>query len=409
VGRARDPRPRTRRPGLAQSPTATLGGRVTDEREAVVPEASVVVTNTETGLRRGTTTDGEGTFAVALLPPGRYTASVAREGFKTAEMVDVGLRAGERQSLRITLSPGPISESVTIEGTSLIETESPAVGARIERALLENLPLSGRSFTSILSLAPGVIQTRVNQGPQGAVFEPGQFSVNGQRTHANYFTVDGVSANFGTVSTPVVNGHNTLSGNVPALSILGGTSSLVSVDAIQEVAVLTSTYAPEYGRTPGGQVAVVTRSGTNEFHGSLFEYLRSDALDAADWFVNSNSAAEKPQLRSNQFGGGFGGPILRNRTFFFVSYEGKRLRIGTFGPSLVPSIALRQSAPAWMRPVAKSSATAGIPTTTRCRSTSSAGSRRAAERSPPTPGRTPSTPSRPTLHPSAPRGRRSRA
>jgi hypothetical protein len=132
---------------LAQSPTATLGGRVTDIHEAVVADAAVVVTNTETGLRREMETNGEGIFTAAYLPPGRYTATIAREGFKTAEVVDLDLRAGERHTLRIALAPGAIAESVTVEGTSLVETESTAVGSRFERKLIENLPILGRSLT----------------------------------------------------------------------------------------------------------------------------------------------------------------------------------------------------------------------------------------------------------------------
>src|SRR5262249_45474316 len=152
--------------------------------------------------------------------------------------------------------------------------------------------------------------------------DQGQFSVNGQRADANYFTVDGVSANFGVTGYfPLVQAGG---GSLPALSVSGGTNSLVSVDAMQELRLQTSSFAPEFGRPPGGQIAIVTRSGTNGLHGSASEYFRSGALDATDWFANANHL-DKPDERQHDFGGVLGGPIARDRTFFFASYEGLRL------------------------------------------------------------------------------------
>ncbi len=171
--------------------------------------------------------------------------------------------------------------------------------------------------------------------------------MNGQHADANYFTVDGVSANFG------VTGYIALpqSAGGPALhsSMLGGTNSLVSVDAMQEFRIQTSSFAPEFGRTPGAQVSIVTRSGTNDFHGTLFEYFRNNVLDARDWFVNYNRLA-KPAERMNDFGGVFGGPIKKNKTFFFFSYEGLRLRQPSSLQTAVPDDASRLQAPASIRP-----------------------------------------------------------
>ncbi len=174
-----------------------------------------------------------------------------------------------------------MSEAVTVEGGApLVNTTSGAVSTVIDRAFVENLPLNGRSFQTLIMLTPGVVVTPTSFNDQG------QFSVNGQRADANYFTVDGVSANFGVTGYfPMM---QTASGALPALSAAGGTNSLVSVDALQEFRIQTSSFAPEFGRTPGGQISIVTRSGTNAFHGSLFEYFRHDALDAEDWFVNAN-------------------------------------------------------------------------------------------------------------------------
>jgi hypothetical protein len=166
-----------------------------------------------------------------------------------------------------------------------------------------------------------------------ALDDQGQFSVNGQRADANYFTVDGVSANFGVTGYgPLV---QTAGGALPALSALGGTNSLVSVDAMQEFRIQTSSFAPEFGRTPGGQISIVTRSGTNRFHGTLFEYFRNNVLDANDWFVNYDHLP-KPEERQNDFGGVFGGPIIKDKTFFFFSYEGLRLRQPSTQETVVP-------------------------------------------------------------------------
>jgi hypothetical protein len=177
--------------------------------------------------------------------------------------------------------------------------------------------------------------------------EQGQFSVNGQRANANYFTIDGVGANIGV--TAVAAPSQATGGSLPGLSAAGGTNNLVSVDALQEFKVQTSTYAAEFGRTPGAQVQILTRSGTNRFSGVLFEYFRNDAMDANDWFANSRGL-RKPALRQNDFGGVIGGPIIKNRTFFFFSYEGLRLRQPQTAITDVPSVAVRQAAPSSMQP-----------------------------------------------------------
>jgi hypothetical protein len=207
--------------------------------------------------------------------------------------------------------------------------------------LVENLPLNGRSFQTLIMLTPGVVVTPTVFDDQG------QFSVNGQRANANYFTVDGVSANFGVTGYfPLV---QTAGGALPALTVSGGTNSLVSVDAMQEFRIQTSSFAPEFGRTPGGQISIVTRSGTNAFHGTLFEYFRNSVLDAKDWFANFNGL-EKPEERQNDFGGVFGGPVFKDKTFFFFSYEGLRLRQPSTQETVVPDASSRQQAPASMQP-----------------------------------------------------------
>ncbi|HKO60747.1 MAG TPA: TonB-dependent receptor, partial [Pyrinomonadaceae bacterium] len=211
----------------------------------------------------------------------------------------------------------------------------------INQTFVENIPLNGRSFQSLIGLTPGVVTTASTFNDQG------QFSVNGQRADANYFTVDGVSANFGV--TGFIAMMQSASGALPALSASGGTNSLVSVDAMQEFRIQTSSFAPEFGRTPGGQISIATRSGTNSFHGTLFEYFRNDVLDAPDWFVNFNGLA-KPETRLNDFGGVVGGPIVKDKAFFFFSYEGQRVRQPSTLQTVVPDAQSRQQAPVAMRP-----------------------------------------------------------
>ena len=329
----------------AQSPAATLGGTVLDEQGAVVPAVEITVLNLSTAVQRHAATDGAGAFVVPLLPPGRYTLTAQRDGFATLEVREIVLNVGDRQALRIRLRVGEVGEYVTVfdaVSSGVEQSASASVSTVVNRQFVENLPLNGRSFQSLFELTPGAVLTRASFNEQG------QFSVNGQRANANYFTVDGVSANVG-VSAGASPGQ-AAAGGLPALTVLGGANNLVSLDALEEFRLLTSSYAPEFGRTPGAQVAVATRSGTNELHGSAFEYFRNDALDANDWFANSRGLS-RPAIRQNDFGATLGGPVARNRAFFFLSYEGMRLRQPQVALTEVPSAASRASAPAQVRPL----------------------------------------------------------
>ena len=332
-----------------QSATATLSGTVVDQNGAVVPSAEITVENISTALKRQATTNDQGDFTIVLLPPATYTVTAQRTGFAPLRIENVVLNVGDQKSLQIQLKAGNVSEMVKVTADAPLINESPAVGTTVDRQFVENIPLNGRSFQTLIALAPGVVVTKTTFNEQG------QFNVNGQRANANYFMVDGVSANAG-----VSAGFNLVQsagGALPAFSAGGGTNSLVSVDAMQEFKIQTSTFAPEFGRTPGAQVQILTRSGTNDFHGTLFEYFRNDALDANDWFANSRRQP-KPALRQNDFGGVLGGPLYlprfgeggpaiysgKNRTFFFFSYEGLRLRLPLTQVTLVPSVAPRQDA-----------------------------------------------------------------
>ena len=329
----------------AQSPAATLGGTVLDENGAVVPSVEITVLNLSTAVQRHAATGGEGSFVIPLLPPGSYTLTAQRDGFATLEVRNIVLNVGDRQALRIRLKVGEVGESVTIIdalNSGVERSAASSVSAVVNRRFVENLPLNGRSFQSLFELAPGAVLTRASFNEQG------QFSANGQRANANYFTVDGVSANFG-VSAGASPGQ-AAAGGLPALTVLGGANNLVSLDALEEFRLLTSSYAPEFGRTPGAQVAIATRSGTNELHGSAFEYFRDDSLDANDWFANSRGL-QRPAIRQHDFGGSLGGHLVRNRAFFFASYEGMRLRQPQVSLTEVPSLSARAGAPARVRPL----------------------------------------------------------
>jgi hypothetical protein len=326
---------------VAQATTATLEGTVVDESGAVVPGVHVTIVNSATALERATTTGPQGRFAAALLPPGQYRLDAQRDGFATTRLDELVLNVGDDVTVTVLLKVGGIDRTLTVTAERSLASTSPSVATVVDRQFAANLPLNGRSFQSLIAMTPGVVVTP-------AVFDDqGQFSVNGQRADANYLTIDGASANFGV--TGYIAMVQSAGGALPALSASGGTNSLVSVDALQEFRIQTSSFAPEFGRTPGGQVSIVTRSGTNALHGSLFEYFRNDALDASDWFVNFNHLP-KPEERFNDFGGVLGGPVRKNRTFFFFSHESLRLKQPATQQTAVPDEASRLAAPASMRP-----------------------------------------------------------
>ena len=317
-------------------------GRIADPAKALIVDARVAAVRAGTNVRYETTTNASGEYHLANLPPGDYRIEIEKPGFKKIIKPGVTLHVQDALELDFEMTLGSLSETVTVEaGAPPVNTESATVSTVVDRTFVENLPLNGRSFQTLITLTPGVVLTPT------AFNEQGQFSVNGQRADANYFTVDGVSANFGV--TGFIAMMQSASGALPALSASGGTNSLVSVDAMQEFRIQTSSFAPEFGRTPGGQVSIVTRSGTNGFHGALFEYFRNSALDARDWFVNLNGLA-KPAERQNDFGGVVGGPVVKDKTFFFFSYEGLRLRQPSSLQTAVPDDASRQAAPAAIRP-----------------------------------------------------------
>ncbi|MGC1673382.1 MAG: TonB-dependent receptor [Candidatus Acidiferrales bacterium] len=319
-----------------QSPNATINGLVLDPDDRAIAGAEIRIANDATGVQYTGKTNEEGIYVVTNLPPGPYRLQVSKLGFKTLIKPDIILNVQDTLAINFTLSVGAFSEIVTVTGGApLLNTESAVVSTVVDRQFAENLPMNGRSFQTLIQLTPGVVLTPSSEGAEG------QFSVNGQRAASNYWMVDGVGANIGTGAN--FNAGIGFGGALGSFSVLGGTNSLVSVDAMQEFRIQTSTYAPEFGRTPGGQISIVTRSGTNQFHGTAFDYLRNSVMDANNWFAGQ-AGLPKPEERQNDFGGTLSGPILKDRTFFFFSYEGLRLRLPETTLTTVPDLSARTNA-----------------------------------------------------------------
>jgi hypothetical protein len=342
----------------AQSPNGTVSGIVLDPSGGVIVGADVLIINNATGVQYPGKANSEGYFVVPNIPPGAYRIQVSNSGFKTIIKPDIVIHVEDALAINFTLPIGASSEIVTVEGGApIINTENASVGTVIDRNFVESLPLNGRSFNTLLQLTPGVVIASISNSNG---FQYGQFSVAGQRTDANSFSVDGVSANFGAGPTALVGQSGT--GTAQAFSALGGTSSLVSVDALQEFRIETSSFAPEFGRSPGGQVILTTRSGTNDFHGAVFDYFRNTVMDASNWF-NDEARPQIPKApeHHNDFGGVLGGPIWKEKTFFFASYEGARLDVpstleiqvpyfGSAAPSCSPAPAVAPFLDAYPKP-----------------------------------------------------------
>jgi hypothetical protein len=346
----------------AQITNATITGRVVDPSNSLVTDAKVEAISLNTNIHYSGQTNREGLFTITGVPPGPYRVAASKAGFRTIVREDVVLRVQDIVALNFTLQVGSVSETVTVTGGApMVDTQSAAVSTVIDQSYVANMPLNGRSFQDLILLTPGVV-TQTPQAP-GTLGGTGEFSVNGQRTESNYYTVDGVSANIGAASGSYNGYQNTsssgASGSVPGATALGTTQALTSVDALQEFRVASSTYSAEFGRNPGAQIAFETKSGTQQWHGSAFNYLRNGYFDAQDWF-NDYAGLKNGSLHQNDFGGTFGGPVWipgayngKDKTFFFVSYEGLRLNAPVpANPSLyVPDNALRASAPVALQPV----------------------------------------------------------
>ena len=337
----------------AQTGTATLSGTIMDPNGRVVPDADVNITNIDTNTISSTKTNGDGVYVLTALPPGRYRLIVTKQGFKQVALTDITLNTQDSVSRNFSLEVGAVSETVTVNANDTqMETTSPAVGLLVDRTFVENMPLNGRSFQDLLALAPGAV---ASYNPNGGGGPAGYYSIDGQRSDSNNFTVDGVSANTDPGIASTLPGPSA-SGSLPASTALGTTQSLISVDDLQEFRAVTSTYSAELGRQPGGQIGFTSRSGTNEWHGSAFDYFRNEALDAKSYYEDTYGLPKPPE-RQNDFGGTVGGPLSlphlyegQDRTFFFFSYEGLRLRLPEDDQEDDPTVAFRQSVAPTMQP-----------------------------------------------------------
>jgi hypothetical protein len=341
---------------LAQSSSsAAINGTVQDKTGALISNATVRLISTTTGTESHTSTGKDGNFALPIVPPGQYTLQIERNGFDTTQLTGIVLNVGDSRSVVIHMKVGTTAQSVTVDGSGItLNTTDAAVGTVVDSKFVQDIPLNGRSFNSLIMLSPGVTST----SPQGNDDGSG-FSTNGGRTSSNSFTLDGANAmnDAGTGGS----GRGT-TGSTASSTALGTTQSIISVDALQEFRITTSTYSAEFGRFSGAQVSFTSRAGTNSYHGTAFDYLRNYAFDANDWFNKySNPPLPRPTERQNDFGGVFGGPLSipklfsgKNRAFFFFSYEGLRLQQPTYSTIVyVPSNGTFNTSTAYAKPAYK--------------------------------------------------------
>src|SRR6266576_2009463 len=323
----------------AQVAGATLSGTVSDQSGGVLPQAAISIKNIATGITRTSATSTAGFYSVPNLLPGSYEIRASAQGFSTELQSGITLTVGEQQILNFTLQVGQISQTVEVSTEApTVELASSSISAVINSTTVRELPLNGRSWTDLATLQPGVNSTLQIQadfavgGDRGNRGFGTQITVAGARPEQNNFRLDGVS----------INDFN----NAAPGSVLGGD---MGVDAVQEFSVLTSNVSAEYGRTSGGVINAITKSGTNQFHGGVYEFLRNDHLDAANFFENAGGV-KKASFRQNQFGVAAGGPIRKDKLFVFGDYEGLRRSKGIPVSVTVPSRAARGIAPGGTTP-----------------------------------------------------------
>ena len=305
--------------------TGSISGIVSDASGSVVPNVSVTATNTDTGVRSVVQTDGSGFYNFPNLPIGNYDVAVQQTGFKTYTKTGIHIDANSAIRLDVKLEVGTVTEKVTVTTDAVqVETQSTQMGEVINSQKMTAMPLNGRDFTDLLNLQPGVVPSQYAAQSTGlddrtvsgsGSLNAGNQSINGQREAANGFMINGANVN---------EGKN------------NGTAVIPNLDSIEEFRIITNNFDAEYGNYSGGQINVVTKSGANQFHGDAFEFNRNTAFNAKDWFAPSIG-----KLIQNQFGGTFGGPIKRDKTFFFADYQGTRLIAGPTSSVFVPTVADR--------------------------------------------------------------------
>src|SRR6202453_1178207 len=306
---------------FCQLTTADILGSVTDATGAVVPNAKITLTNLGTNETRTDQSNSSGEYTFTLLPVGHYSVTIIAGGFQKSVTKDLSVEAGDRARNDVHLTLG--SESTVIEvtaSTPLLQADSATISSTVTSEAVQDLPLNGRNFVQLVALVPGA-----NPGAGNGLSSGGRpddrrtnaagLSVNGQDESLNNWVVDGIDDNE---------------------RIIGTIGVKPNVEGINEITIETNSYAPEAGRTAGGVINIVTKSGTNQFHGSVYEYFRNDIFDGRNFFQNTGP---KPELRQNQYGASIGGPIFRDRTFFYFDYEGFRQVSGVTDTGTVPTLA----------------------------------------------------------------------
>ena len=290
-------------PALAQVDTASIAGTVRDASGAVVPSARITATEINTNSKTVMQTDASGNFSSPPLRVGTYSVAAEADGFKSETRTNVTLSVQDRVRVDFKMEVGLVSTNVTVAAEiPVIQTETSSLGQVVNSRQMVDLPLNGRNYLDLATLTSGVVKTEGGNGNAG-----GSFVANGTRGNLNNYLLDGVD-------------NNSNDG--------GGAVLRTNVDAIEEFKVQTNSYSAEFGRSGGAVINAVIKSGTNQFHGSLFEFIRNSALDARDYF--EDPSAKKASFKQNQFGGTFGGPVLRDKLFFFGDYQGTRIHTDEF-------------------------------------------------------------------------------
>src|SRR5438445_2948082 len=311
-------------PVHAQGFAAAITGTVTDTSGAVLPGTMVTVKHLETGLTRAVEADSSGNCSIPSLPVGEYELTAEKMGFQREVRRGINLVVAQEAVLNLTLQVGSVVQQVTVtEEAPLVNTTMASTSGVITETQVKELPLNGRSFDQLLTLNVGVSNTTSNTLNGGTW---NVFSVAGKRPETNRFILNGIDWVGGAATGQFITPY-------------GASGKLLGVEAMREFNVLTDTYGAEYGKRAGGQVSVVTTSGTNQLHGSAFEYLRNSALDARNFF---DQTIGTPPFKRNQFGGALGGPLKKDKMFLFGTYEGFQERLARSSASIVPGAFARQ-------------------------------------------------------------------
>src|SRR5437868_2347877 len=301
----------------AQVAGATLTGTVTDPSGAVIPGAQVFINDAATGVIRNIVTDNAGFYTAPNLLPATYEVTITKPGFATQVRSAIKLAVGAQQVLDVTLRVGESAERVQVtEEAPLVQLATSAISAEVNATTVRELPLNGRSWTDLTNLQPGVVAAETHASGDPNRGFGAQMSISGARPQQNNYRLDGISIN------DYANGGP---GSVLGINL--------GVDAVQEFSVSSSNTSAEYGKTSGGVLNATTRSGTNQFHGDAYEFLRNSALDTRNYF----DRARIPPFKRNQFGAAAGGAIIKDRTFIFGDYEGIRQSLGTTNDIVVPT------------------------------------------------------------------------